>query len=118
MPRLKGYKLSDEQKEKMRAGRMNRKVNKVAVEPKPTGRPIAHITGVEKTGFEFWTPLRKALRPVHLYSLLKRLEVDITRPDVWQDVRMIRNILECYVILEESLPAPVKKVRKPRKARV
>ena len=76
-------------------------------------KPVVIITGKEKTGFDFWTPLRKSLRPMHLYDLCKKLERLIVNPTYYQNVSWIKDNLSTYVYLQEKEEEQiVKKIRK------
>lgn len=117
--RPKGSKLTEEQKQKMREGRLAAKQARqnapklVQVGPKP----ILHITGEEVEGFDFWKPLRDSLRPLHQYTLCKQIEKEITDPQVWKNRGIILNILSKYVEIKSDVPPPPKKEKKERKAR-
>jgi hypothetical protein len=83
---------------------------------KVSEKPIMYYTGTEVMGNDFFTELRKALRPVHRYQVCKKLEREITQLSLYQNIGIIKTILENHVILvkKEVDPTKVVKVRKPR----
>jgi hypothetical protein len=96
MPRLKGIKLSQEQKDKMRMGRIQKR-NKI-VEAKVYEKPILKISRHWKTGFDFWPAMRNVLRPLHRYDECRKLERAIVQKDIWEDHEAILKILAEYFI--------------------
>ena len=74
------------------------KEKKETIDPKED-KPIVRITGKEKDAFDFYTPLRNALRPVRQYRLLDVLINKITS-EFWMNPNWIRNTLANYVTLK------------------
>jgi len=108
MSRPKGFKLTEEQKAKMKEGRLAAKQVKSNT-PVMKEKPTLVISGYEETGFDYWPKLRKLLRPIHQYSLLKKIEREIVEPSIWTNKRVILDILEKYLNLSETGEAPKKK---------
>ena len=114
MARPKGFKLTEEQKARMKEGRLASKQIKNNT-PVMKEKPTLIISGHEESGFDFWPKLRKLLRPIHQYTLLKKIEREIVEPSIWKNIRVILDILEKYVYLSETGEAPKKKVKKEKK---
>lgn len=111
MGRVKGTKLTEEQKLKMKEGRQAaRKVKEAYVE----GKPVLHITGKEKDGFDFWKPLRVCLRALGQNMLCKQIEKEISDPLIYRNVGIVLTILEKYCIIREDGTSTTKE-KKPRK---
>jgi hypothetical protein len=91
-----GTKLSQEQKDKMRMGRIQKR-NK-PIEVKVLEKPILKISRHWKTGFDFWNPIREVLRPLHRYVDCHKIEKMIIQNDIWEDREAILKILEEYFI--------------------
>ena len=106
MPRLKGTKLSQEQKDKMRMGGIQKR-NKV-VEIKVYEKPILKISRHWETGFDFWPAMRNVLRPLYRYDDCRNIERTIVNNDIWNNKEEIIKILEntfiiCYKKLKVAL---------------
>jgi|WetSurMetagenome_2_1015567.scaffolds.fasta_scaffold08132_15 hypothetical protein len=99
MGRPKGFKMTEEHKQKLKEGRLLSRKRKVE-ESIPIEKPICYITGKEMNGFNFWEPLRKTFRPLHKYSLLHSLEQQIVNVSIWKNVEIIKNVLSSYVVFE------------------
>jgi hypothetical protein len=65
-------------------------------------KQILYITGKEKTAFNYWPLLRKTLRPIHQYTLCKKIEAAIVKPSLWDKPEKIKLILSKYFILKKS----------------
>jgi len=79
-------------------------------------KPVLYITGEEKTGFDFWEPLRKLYRPVASW-VGKKIEREIVDPKIWRNVGIIKDILSKYVHIEIKESNKKKKEKKERKKR-
>lgn len=111
MGRPKGFKLSDEQKQKMREGRLAKKQVTKNSMPELKEKPELYIKGNETSGFDFWESIRNALRPIHQYTLCKMIEREIVDPAVWKNVGIVKDILSKYFIITEGKKS-AKKQRK------
>jgi hypothetical protein len=80
--------------------RQSKKTRDTAKIISTSGNPVVLITGKEKDAFDFYTPLRNALRPRHLYGLLDRVIREITDKDFWMNPQWVMNKLSSYVTLE------------------
>jgi len=98
MGRQVGFKLSQEQKDKMRMGRIQKR-NKEP-ETKIYEKPLLKISRHWKTGFDFWPAMRNVLRPLHRYDECKKIERLIVTKDIWQNTTEIIKILENYFVIE------------------
>jgi len=94
MGRKKGTKLSDEQKRKMREGRIAKKFEV----KKPVAPSIItlYTTGNENTGFDYWPILRSTLRPLGEFVLCHRIEQEIVNPQIWKNNGIILGLLKKY----------------------
>ena len=103
MGRQKGYIPSPEQIAAMQSGRRKAKEAKLNKHDAPVsnGKPIIYITGTERDAFDFYTPLRSALRPLHLYDLLDKIIKEITDKDWYVNTAWVKNKLANYVIIME-----------------
>jgi hypothetical protein len=120
--------MTEEHKKAIAAGRAKSRAEKIARgEPLRTSRkskssnkvfekPMMYYTGTEEIGNDFFTELRKALRPVRRYQICKKLEREITQISLYRNISTIKTILENHVILvkKEIDPTKIVKVRKPR----
>lgn len=79
--------------------RVVRKKNKREAGLNDSGNPIVYITGKEKECFDFYIPLRDALRPLRKYKLLEMLERKIRDAVYWQNVEWVKNQLSSFVEL-------------------
>jgi hypothetical protein len=100
MGRPKGFVLSQEQKDKMRMGRIQKR-NK-PIEVKVLGKPLLKISRHWKTGFDFWPAMRNVLRPLHRYDECRKLERAIVNNDIWQNKEEIIKILENNFVIEHK----------------
>jgi hypothetical protein len=77
-------------------------------------KAIVYLTGKEKDAFDFFTPLRNALRPAHQYELLKDLIMKITATTIYKNLGLIVDIIqkECIISYKEQ---ELKKEKKERK---
>lgn len=100
MGRPKGFVLSQEQKDKMRMGRIQKR-NKVE-EVKVYEKPVLKISRHWKTGFDFWPSIRNAMRPLHRYDECRKIERAIIQNDIWQNKEEIIKILSEYFICERK----------------
>lgn len=98
MGRKPGTKLSQEQKDKMRMGRIQKR-NK-PVEVKVYEKPILIISRKWQTGFDFWPSMRNVLRPLHQYTQCHKIEREIVKKDIWDNRDEILKILEKYFVLQ------------------
>jgi hypothetical protein len=98
MGRKPGTKLSQEQKDKMRMGRIQKR-NK-PIEVKVYEKPVLKISRHWKTGFDFWPAMRNVLRPLHRYDECLKLERAIVNNDIWQNKEEIIKILENNFVVE------------------
>jgi hypothetical protein len=98
MPRPKGYKLSQEQKDKMRMERIQKR-NK-PIEVKVYEKPVLYISRKWQTGFDFWPAMRKVLRPLHRYTDCHNIERMIVQKNIWENRNEIIKILENYFIVQ------------------
>jgi hypothetical protein len=98
MGRPKGTKLSQEQKDKMRMGRIQKR-NKVE-EVKVYEKPILKISRHWETGFDFWPAIRNVLRPLHRYTDCRNIERIIVQSNIWENREEIIKILENYFIIQ------------------
>ena len=98
MSRKLGTKLSQEQKDKMRMGRIQKR-NK-PIEVKAYEKPILKISRHWETGFDFWPTMRNVLRPLHRYDECRKIERAIVNNDIWQNKEEIIKILSEYFICE------------------
>lgn len=98
MGRKAGFTLSQEQKDKMRMGRIRKRLQPKEV--KIYEKPILKISRHWKTGFDFWPAIRNILRPLHRYDECKKVERSIVNKDIWQNTKEIIGILENYFIVE------------------
>jgi hypothetical protein len=105
MGRKPGTKLSQEQKDKMRMGRIQKR-NK-PIEIKVYEKPILKISRKWQTGFDFWDGIRNVLRPLHRYTECRIIERKIVNPEIWQNKEEIIKILENSFVIE------YKKVKSP-----
>jgi hypothetical protein len=116
MGRLKGSIMSSETKTKIKATKEFNKLNKnITGFTAVVLKPVMKISGKEIIGNDFFTSLRKCLRPANQSQLCKELEYKITRLDVYNNIPRIKNILSEYVTIELNDPTKVIKIRKPRK---
>ncbi len=129
MSRKLGSKLTEEHIQCMKEGR--EKARQIKIEAgiplnkhKDTTikeldfKPVLYITGKEIDAFDFWTPLRNALRPLHQYELCKQIEKEIADPQTWRNIRIALNRLQKYFIIQEGVPKRKKvKVEKKIKTR-
>jgi hypothetical protein len=98
MGRQAGFKLSQEQKDKMRMGRIQKR-NK-APEIKIIEKPLLKISRHWHGGFDFWPAMRNVMRPLHRYDECRKVERLIVQKDIWQDTEEIIKILENYFVVE------------------
>jgi len=98
MGRPKGFVLSQEQKDKMHMGRIQKR-NKIK-EVKVYEKPILKISRHWHEGFDFWPAMRNALRPLHRYDECRKVERLIVQKEIWQDIEEIVKILENYFVIE------------------
>jgi hypothetical protein len=117
MPRPKGFKLSDEQKQKMREGRKAARLGIIKV-PELKGRPNLYITGNEEDSYGYSQAIRNALRPLSQYKLCDKIIKEIRDPAIWKNLSIVKSILEKYFTLVsldgKAIPkaVTVKKTRK------
>ena len=101
--------LSDEHKKALVEGR-KKALEKKIKEGKPLKgaahgilnkdtKPVFYITGKEKNAFGFVNPVNYALRARHDYITGPKIVHRITRPNVWQDLKRIKEIISEYGIL-------------------
>ena len=98
MGRKPGTKLSQEQKDKIRMGKIQKR-NK-PIEVKVYEKPILKISRHWKTGFDFWPAMRNAMRPLHRYDVCRKVERMIVQKEIWQNIEEIIKILENYFVIE------------------
>jgi hypothetical protein len=98
MSRLKGTKLSQEQKDKMRMGRIQKR-NKIE-EVKIVEKPVLKISRHWHEGFDFWPAMRNVMRPLYRYSDCRKIERLIVNKDIWQNIEEIVKILDNYFVVE------------------
>jgi hypothetical protein len=98
MGRQAGFKLSQEQKDKMRMGRIQKR-NKVP-EVKIIEKPLLKISRHWHEGFDFWPAMRNVMRPLHRYDDCRKVERMIVQKDIWQNTTEIIKILENYFVVE------------------
>jgi hypothetical protein len=98
MGRQAGFTLSQEQKDKMRMGRIQKR-NKV-IEVKVYEKPLLKISRHWETGFDFWPAMRNVLRPLHRYDDCRKMERLIVAKDIWQNTEEIIKILENSFVIE------------------
>lgn len=88
---------------------------KTAIDITKGQKPTIIITGDEICGHDFWPSLRSSLRPLRLYQLCKKIEREIADPKIWNNLGIVKQILEKYVILETKASLQKKKLpQKPR----
>jgi hypothetical protein len=104
MGRKLGTKLSQEQKDKMRMGRIQKRLKPVEV--KVYEKPVLYISRKWQTGFDFWPAMRNVLRPLHRYTDCKKIERMIVQKDIWENREEIIKILENYFVIQ------LKKIKK------
>lgn len=92
--RKPGFTLTEEEKLNRKLKRAENKAKRAVVQP--DGLPTLICTGNEESGFDFWTAIRKTLRPLHQYKLCARVEKEIVNPGHWQNLKMIHSILGMY----------------------
>lgn len=98
MGRKPGTKLTQEQKDKMRIGRIQKR-NK-PVEVKVYEKPVLYISRKWQTGFDFWPSMRNVLRPLHRYTQCHEIEREIVAKTIWDNRDEILKILEKYFVLQ------------------
>ena len=98
MGRKLGTKLSQEQKDKMRMGRIQKRLKPVEV--KVYEKPVLYISRKWQTGFDFWPAMRNVLRPLHRYADCRNIEKMIVQKDIWENREEIIKILENYFVIQ------------------
>jgi hypothetical protein len=115
MGRPKGFKPSAEQiaamiegrkkarEAKLAAGiplRSSKKSKKNKAVDLTSEKATIYISGKEKDAFDFYTPLRDALRPRMELRLLDRIIKEITDREFWKNPVWVQNKLSHYVNME------------------
>jgi hypothetical protein len=98
MGRQAGFKLSQEQKDKMRMGRIQKRNKEPEI--KIIEKPLLKISRHWHEGFDFWPAMRNVMRPLHRYDDCRKIERMIVTNDIWQNTTEIIKILENYFVVE------------------
>jgi len=99
MGRSKGYVVSEETKNKMKAAAAKRKKIRKTISKKEN-KPILYLTGEEENAFDFWKCIRKTFRPILKNVLCHTIELEVAVPDVFFKPKKIIKILEKYATIQ------------------
>ena len=115
MGRPKGWKMSDEHKQKLAEGRRKAREEKLAQGlsvrgankhsrkskfESMNGLPVMYITGKEKNSFDFVTAIRNTFRLRHDYLSSPKIIREICDKDSWKNTDWIKRTLSQYVYLK------------------
>lgn len=98
MGRSKGYVVSQEMKLKSFLTRKAKKEGTNRIDPVYENQ-ILYVSGKEKNGFDYWEEIREVLRPIHQYQLCRKVEKEIIDPAIWENIKVIKEVLEKYFTL-------------------
>lgn len=89
----------------------NPKKKKEVVTNYQNGLPVVRCSGKEENAFNFFLPLRYALRPAKLNELCKKIEREIANSVYWENVEWIKSIISKYAVLKVD-PTVLKEIKK------